>query len=208
MSENFACSNCRMLLQISSEQFGKQVRCPVCGSISVFGSPAEESQQSDKRDDWSPINESPTTPSPPREERNTDRAGPQPLKASSDQLGGNWEKVRPAPTNPNRKSDNTKPAADTFVIDENQVAENQSKFDRNWKIGFVLSLLPVVAIASPFCTCCVYLPFVPLGLGLLGIAFTSRSKRGPKELNYILAGISIVFALFYLAFFLIGIFLG
>ncbi|MFM7561594.1 MAG: hypothetical protein ACKO81_01015 [Planctomycetota bacterium] len=208
MSENFACSNCRMLLQISPEQLGKQVRCPVCGSISVFGSPVEESQQSDKRDDWSPINESRLTPNTPREERNTERARPQPLKASPDQLGGNWETVRPAPTNPNRKSDNTKPAADTFVIDENQLAENQSKFDRNWKIGFVLSLLPVIGMAFGFCICFAYIPSVPLGLGLLGIAFTSRSKRGPKELNYVLAGIGILFSLYYLVLWLIYLLSG
>lgn len=197
-----------MLLQINSEQLGRQVRCPVCGSISVFGSPVEESPQSENSDNWSPISESRPPQSTPREERNKDRARLQPLKSSPDQPGGNWQTVRPAPTNPNRKPDNTKPAADTFVIDENQLAENQSKFDRNWKIGFVLSLLPVIGIASPFCICYAYIPSVPLGLGLLGIAFTSRSKRGPKELNYILAGIGILFALFYFVLWLIFLLSG
>jgi len=205
MSEKFACPNCRILLEVSSEQRGKQVRCPVCGLISVFGSPVSSGSQNEPGDEFRPVTEARSTQSAPPDERDRERPRIRPLKATPSEGAGDWEAVRPTPTNSRRAPDTPKPAADTFVIDEDQVAANQSKFDRNWKIGFVLSLLPVVGIASPFCICCAYLPIVPLLLGSLGIVFTSRSRRGPKELNYLLAGLAIAFALVYCAIYLISI---
>ena len=200
MSENFACSNCRMLLQISSEQLGKQVRCPVCGSISVFGSPVEGSPQVENSDNWSPISESRPPKSPPKTQSKRGQESFQSLKSPQSSSDGKWEAVRPTPSIPDFAQDSPRPAADKYVIDETQVAESQTSFDNRWKIGFVFSLLSLLSVVYPMCFCCIVPPIGTVAMGLIGIIATYRSKQGPKTLNYVLAAIGI--ALSFIAFFL------
>jgi len=213
MSEKFACTNCRMLLEVDSDQQGKQVRCPVCGLISVFGSPIESGHRGENTDDWSPVSESRQPATPDREERKPIRDVFRGLKSSPQTPEGDWQEVRPTPSIPAYARDaSKKPRADKFVIDETQVANNQSRYDRYWKIGFVLSLLSLVCFVSyPFCICCLMHPIgppVPLVLGFFGIRFTSKSQRGPKELNYLLAGLGIAISLLTSFMWVILLFVG
>lgn len=212
MSEKFACPNCRILLEVNPEQLGKQLRCPVCGLISVFGSPLSGGQTDENGEGWSPIGESRQPANPPQHERNRKTTSFQPLKSSPQAPEGDWREVKGNPSYRNYARDPSKPAAETFVIDESQTTKNQPNYDRRWKIGFVLSLLSLLCfVAYPFCICCLMYPVgppIPIALGIFGILVTSKSRRGPKAINYFLAGLGLAIALCSCSMWVLLFFLG
>jgi hypothetical protein len=205
MSENFACSNCRMLLQISSEQLGKQVRCPVCGLISVFGSPTSE----DATDEWqsvgNPSPEEPTTP-PAAKDRS---ARIQPFKSSKERGNSDWMPVPPQSTDTRPETSQPPPyvadkrVADRYVTDSSNEAQTKSSVDLLWKTGFYTSLASAVGAIFP-CTCCIAFPMGPLGLSIAGLVLTLTSARGPKLINFCLAGVGLVVSLLWCALMVLG----
>jgi hypothetical protein len=194
-----------MLLQISSEQLGKQVRCPVCGLISVFGSPTSE----DATDEWqsvgNPSPEEPTTP-PAAKDRS---ARIQPFKSSKERGNSDWMPVPPQSTDTRPETSQPPPyvadkrVADRYVTDSSNEAQTKSSVDLLWKTGFYTSLASAVGAIFP-CTCCIAFPMGPLGLSIAGLVLTLTSARGPKLINFCLAGVGLVVSLLWCALMVLG----
>jgi hypothetical protein len=209
MSENFACSNCRMLLQINSEQLGKQVRCPVCGLISVFGNRTSE----DAPEDWQSVgNPRPEEPPAPRAAKNRS-ARFQPFKSSTERGNSDWMPVPPKSTNTPPETSQPPPyvankqVADRYVIDSSVEAQTKSSVDLLWKTGFYTSLASAVGAIFP-CTCCIAFPMGPLALSIAGLVLTLTSARGPKLINFCLAGVGLVVSLLWCAMRIFGMIFG
>lgn len=183
MAEEFPCPNCRMRLEVSREQLGRQVRCPVCGVISVFGS----REQSPAKDDWSPIGEP--------DDRPFERREAQPGKTASGPNSA-WQPIEP--TKP-RRAGNT--AGGELEVKAQRYVETYSSStnefgppDQAWWTGFVLSLLSLGGGTLP-CFCCLLYPFGPTLLGIAAIIVTRTSKSGPKLVNYVIAAIGLISSL-------------
>lgn len=184
MAEEFPCPNCRMRLEVSREQLGKQVRCPVCGVISVFGSRDE----STARDDWSPIGEAARVHPFERPEVQPGKSAPGSNSA--------WQPIEP--TKP-RQAETS--AAGELEIKAQRYVETYSNStnefgppDQAWWTGFVLSLLSLGGGTLP-CFCCLLYPFGPTLLGIAAIIVTRTSNSGPKLVNYLIAAIGLISSL-------------
>lgn len=184
MSEEFPCPNCRMRLEVSPDQLGRQVRCPVCGVISVFGSREESAQP----DDWSPI------PQPRSDSfRGSNDAEPAQPRPKSDSA---WQPVNPTGSSRSEpKADIEREAkARRYVETYSTTPIGLGRPDQAWWTGFILSLLSIGGGTLP-CFCCLLYPFGPTIFAISGIIVTRTSKSGPKLINYLIAAIGLISSL-------------
>lgn len=199
MSETFACPDCRMLLEVSSRQLGKQVRCPVCGLISVFGSPVGDSPEDAGKPgdagEWRRGNEP-----KPREYSAPDEPK-RPLPTHQPNAGApkkNSESWRPIAAGTARGSADPwrrpPPPGDPLAGPPFAVGGERTAADLQWKVGFFASLAAAVGAVFP-CLCCVGFPLGTLILSIVGLAITATSNRGPRLINYCLAGTGLVVSL-------------
>lgn len=178
MSQEFACPNCRIALQVSPRQLGRQVRCPVCGLISVFGSPLEDADVQ-----WQPVQSA------------TDD---QPALAGRQGAASNRNQWRPIEPTDGSKSRGPNSAATTARAEEYVATYVNASFDdapdRAWWIGLACGLVSLLG-GNMVCFCCLLGPFGSTFFAVAGLVATAFSKRGPKAVNIVIGGLGLVISL-------------
>lgn len=185
MSLEFTCSNCRIALRVSPDQLGRQVRCPVCGVVTVFGEPRPEAEPSEPQPSF-PVEE------PPKHQ--TQRQ--QPPKARGEQSSrGGWSPV--PPLEPASKPQVTR--AETRARAQEYVATYSSTNlalapDRAWWVGLICGLISILG-GNLVCFCCLLGPFGSTIFALVGLAATAFSQSGPKAVNIVLGILGLAISL-------------
>lgn len=181
MSQEFACHNCRITLQVSPRQLGRPVRCPVCGLISVFGAPPAGGAEP-----WQPVR--------PGSGEQAGSAVSRELEASPD----DWSPIEPTGKTPGHQAN----TADVKARAEQYVATYASSPfddapDRAWWVGLICGLISLLG-GNMVCFCCLLGPFGSTFFAIAGLVATAFSKRGPKAVNIVIGSLGLLISLFML----------
>jgi hypothetical protein len=184
-SQEFACPNCRITLQVSSRQLGRQVRCPVCGLISVFGSATDESGAPRAGSgDWQPVAQTESNSFPPERGR-PQRPGPD-----------SWAPIEPTEPRIPRKPDSldVRARAEEYVATYATSSSFEMAPDRAWWIGLICGLISLLG-GNLICFCCLVGPFGSSVFAVVGLVSTACSRRGPKVVNFVIGGLGLIISL-------------
>lgn len=179
MKIEFQCQQCRSTLRLGIEHQGKNVRCPVCGSVTLVaaqgdsGGATTEFPRADSpmsKSGWQSIEGgSPGTLPPPQ----PFFSGDSPEATAAKSAAANPYQATTASTLPGRHW--------------NQPQAHPAQSDGYWWAGLYCGL---ASIACHFLMCCCMgSPFISLLLAFAGVTATLFSRTGPKWVNFLLAGI-------------------